>query len=56
LKESQERGENLFYSQFLPVLFFEGFGKPGEHHGDVKRLIGNVKYLNGGLFLKHKLE
>ena len=28
LNESQQRGTDLFYSQFLPALFFEGFGKP----------------------------
>jgi hypothetical protein len=57
LKESQERGQDLFYSEFLPALFFEGFGKPENQRSDAaKRLIGDVKYLNGGLFLKHQIE
>ncbi|AKG21364.1 Eco57I restriction-modification methylase domain-containing protein [Calothrix sp. 336/3] len=57
LKESQQRGENLFYGEFLQVLFFETFAKP-EHDRDesVKPLVGNVKYLNGGLFLRHRIE
>lgn len=57
LKESQERGENLFYRQFLQVLFFETFAKPeNDRDESVKPLVGNVKYLNGGLFLRHRIE
>jgi hypothetical protein len=57
LKESQQRGTNLFYREFLPALFFEGFGQPEYQRPDnTKTLIGDVKYLNGGLFLKHKIE
>lgn len=57
LEESQKGGENLFYQQFLNTLFFEGFAKPENQRPEpVKELIGNVKYLNGGLFLKHKIE
>ncbi len=57
LEDSQKRGENLFYQQFLPSLFFEGFAKPENQRTDpAKALIGNIKYLNGGLFLKHKIE
>ncbi|MBW4619535.1 MAG: putative DNA binding domain-containing protein [Cyanosarcina radialis HA8281-LM2] len=57
LKESQQRGTNLFYSEFLPALFFEGFGKPEYlRSNNTKTLIGDVKYLNGGLFLKHRIE
>lgn len=57
LEDSQKRGDNLFYQQFLPNLFFEGFAKPENQRPDpAKALIGNIKYLNGGLFLKHKIE
>ena len=30
LKDSQRRGENRFYAEFLQALFFEGFAKPPE--------------------------
>ncbi|MEA5460307.1 ATP-binding protein [Arcicella sp. LKC2W] len=46
-----------FYSIFLQKLFFEGFAKPEDQRdAETKRLIGKIKYLNGGLFLKHKIE
>ncbi len=57
LAASKQRGENLFYSEFLKVLFFDTFAKPEiDRDSSVKRLVGNVKYLNGGLFLKHRIE
>jgi len=57
LKESQQRGTDLFYREFLQALFFEGFGKPQDQRSDnTNALIGDVKYLNGGLFLKHQIE
>jgi hypothetical protein len=57
LKESQQRGTDLFYREFLQALFFEGFGKPEDERSDnTNTLIGDVKYLNGGLFLKHQIE
>ena len=57
LKQSQQRGENRFFSEFLQTLFFEGFAKPEAERGDeVEELVGRVKYLNGGLFLKHRIE
>ncbi|MDH6064652.1 Eco57I restriction-modification methylase domain-containing protein [Umezakia ovalisporum] len=57
LQRSQGRGEDLFYQEFLNALFFEGFAKPEEQRSKAAQvLIGNVKYLNGGLFLKHKIE
>ena len=55
--ESKQRGENRFYSEFLKALFFEGFAKPEEKRSDqIKELIGNIRYLNGGLFLPHTIE
>ncbi|MFP4123189.1 MAG: Eco57I restriction-modification methylase domain-containing protein [Coleofasciculus sp.] len=57
LAESKQRGENRFFREFLQALFFEGFAKPEfEREPEVQRLIGRVKYLNGGLFLKHRIE
>ncbi|MGL4375368.1 MAG: Eco57I restriction-modification methylase domain-containing protein, partial [Microcoleaceae cyanobacterium] len=57
LEECNTRGQDLFYSVFLKTLFFEGFAKPREQREpNVLALIGDVKYLNGGLFLKHKIE
>ncbi|WP_414528442.1 Eco57I restriction-modification methylase domain-containing protein [Nodularia chucula] len=57
LTKSKERGKNLFYKEFLNTLFFEGFAKQDNQRPEpTKALIGEVKYLNGGLFLKHKIE
>jgi hypothetical protein len=56
LKQSQQRGEDCFFSEFIQTLFFEGFAKPeAERNPEIQALIGRVKYLNGGLFLKHQL-
>lgn len=57
LVESKARRENRFYSEFLNALFFEGFALPeAKRSPDAAALIGNIKYLNGGLFLKHRIE
>ncbi len=57
LAESQQRGDNRFYSEFLQMLFFEGFAKPADQRSpEAQHLLGNIKYLNGGLFIKHQLE
>lgn len=57
LKDSQRRGENRFYTEFLQALFFEGFAKSAEQRSDdAQRLIGDIPYLNGGLFIPHRLE
>lgn len=58
LKEVQTtHGNDLYYSLFLQKLFFEGFAIPdNERSAETRTLIGQVKYLNGGLFLKHKIE
>lgn len=50
-------GKNKFYSEFLSKLFFEGFAKHEDQRSkETNKLIGKVKYLNGGLFLRHKIE
>ncbi|WYL94461.1 MAG: DNA methyltransferase [Gloeotrichia echinulata IR180] len=57
LAASKQRGKNLFYQEFLQALFFESFAKPEtDRDPSVQGLVGNVKYLNGGLFLKHRIE
>ncbi|MEQ9482591.1 Eco57I restriction-modification methylase domain-containing protein [Coleofasciculus sp. F4-SAH-05] len=57
LAESKQRGENRFFREFLQALFFEGFAKPEfEREPEVQGLIGRVNYLNGGLFLQHRIE
>ncbi|MGD9888447.1 MAG: hypothetical protein AB7S56_04165 [Halothiobacillaceae bacterium] len=46
-----------FYRQFLRRLFHEGLGQAkAERTLDLNRLIGEVPYLNGGLFSLHELE
>ena len=57
LTDSQSRGTNQYYKEFLCPLFFEGFAKPeAERSRDAKRLLGKIPYLNGGIFQKHQLE
>lgn len=57
LTESQHRGPDLYYSEFLHLLFFEGFAKPSNERSAVaQQLLGEVVYLNGGLFLPHPIE
>jgi Putative DNA-binding domain len=57
LAESRKRGRDLYYSEFLTTLFFEGFAKPEEERSAKARtLLGTIKYLNGGLFLEHRIE
>ncbi|MDF5711146.1 MAG: hypothetical protein PUP90_26600 [Nostoc sp. S4] len=57
LEQSKQKGENHFYDEFLKALFFESFAKPEiERDLSVQQLVGKVKYLNGGLFLKHHIE
>lgn len=57
LGESQQRGPNRFFGEFLNALFFEAFAKPEADRGkQAKALTGQIPYLNGGLFLHHKLE
>jgi Putative DNA-binding domain len=57
LAQSRARGRDLYYSDFLRLLFFEGFAKPEDQRSAVARqVLGCIKYLNGGLFLPHKVE
>jgi len=48
-----------FYNYFLLCLFHQGFSRQPEHReldDDLKDLLGDVPYLNGGLFDVHELE
>ncbi len=57
LAQSQQRGADRFYRHFLAKLFFDGFAKPkAQRSAKTNALLGNIRYLNGGLFLLHPLE
>ncbi len=57
LGKSESRGPNRFFGEFLNALFFEAFAKPeGDRSQASRALTGAIPYLNGGLFLHHKLE
>jgi hypothetical protein len=60
LAESQSRkkaASDSFYSGFLQLLFFEGFAKPEEKRSaEARQSLGAIRYLNGGLFLPHRIE
>lgn len=46
-----------FYRYFLLRLFHEGLGQPpAQRKKDLEALLGDVPYLNGGLFDVHELE
>jgi hypothetical protein len=57
LTESRKQRKDKYYRGFLCSLFFDGFAKrPEQRNLETNRLLGNVPYLNGGLFLKHQIE
>ncbi|HSW62118.1 MAG TPA: DNA methyltransferase [Dissulfurispiraceae bacterium] len=57
LGRSKDQGHDLFYKKLLCPLFFEGFAKKETgRSAAVNKLLGDVPYLNGGLFLKHQIE
>ena len=57
LQTSEARGADRFYRDFLKPLFFEGFALEVDLRPMATRqLIGRVPYLNGGLFMPHRLE
>ena len=56
-KESTKKSKNCYYEKFLKILFFQGFAEPPkERSPETNSLLGHIRYLNGGLFLKHSLE
>jgi hypothetical protein len=58
VQERQGKGKFLtFYCYFLLRLFHEGFAQqPAQRAADLEELLGEVPYLNGGLFELHTLE
>lgn len=53
----KQKGKDLYYNQFLCPLFFDGFAKPENQRSQKnQKLLGNVPYLNGGIFQKHQIE
>jgi len=57
LTQAQQQGGNRYYEHFLKPLFFEGFAKPANDRSkEARALLGEIKYLNGGLFLPHRIE
>jgi hypothetical protein len=57
LKNNLEKQSTNYYQEFLCPLFFEGFAKrPAERAPDVSKKLGNVPYLNGGIFNQHQIE
>jgi hypothetical protein len=60
VREMKGKGSfHAFYRYFLLALFHQGFGKPPATRDldpDLKKLLGKVPYLNGGLFDPHQIE
>lgn len=57
LSESRAAEKNRYYRCFLRMLFFEGFAKPADQRSpEARALLGEIKYLDGGLFLTHPIE
>jgi hypothetical protein len=58
IRQSQQNDKfHTFYRYFLLRLFHEGLSqRERERPEELKKLLGNVPYLNGGLFDVHQLE
>ena len=57
LTRSRAQGTDRFYKTFLCPLFFEGFAKPEtERTAQTNQRLGEVPYLNGGIFQRHQIE
>ena len=56
-KYGEDKFHNRFYKCFLRRLFAEGLGAPEPmRDAGLKQLLGQVPYLNGGLFDLHEIE
>lgn len=56
-KDDASKGKNRFFGEFLNALFFEAFAKEETERNPITvQRTGQIPYLNGGLFLHHKLE
>ncbi len=57
LSESRRRGKDIFYNDFLCVLFFDGFAKKErERASAVNQLLGKVPFFSRDLFIHHQSE
>ena len=57
LRETQRNSRDLYYKEILCPLFFEGFAKREDERTDeMKQLLGDIPYLNGGIFQQHQIE
>ncbi len=57
LRQSKQQGKDRYFRDFLALLFFEGFAKPEDKRSpEALARLGKVRYLNGGLFLRHQVE
>jgi hypothetical protein len=57
LAESKDRKRDAYYADFLCPLFFQGFArKKADRSTATNKLLGEIPYLNGGLFQKHQIE
>jgi len=57
LRHKLAESEGRFYANFLCPLFFEGFARtPGERSPQVRALLGDIPFLNGGIFQQHEVE
>lgn len=57
LEQIKQGGEDRFYNEFLCPLFFMGFAVPeNQRPHEIRRLLGRIPYLNGGIFQKHQVE
>lgn len=56
--KSKAKGKDRYFEDFLKPLFFVGFAKSDDDPEKrlLKDVLGDVPFLNGGLFLPHKLE
>jgi hypothetical protein len=53
----KQLGKDYYYRDFLCPLFFEGFAKKKEDRSSkTRKLLGEVPYLNGGIFMPHQIE
>jgi hypothetical protein len=57
LAERRDRKPDSYYRDFLCPLFFQGFArKKTERSAVINKLLGEIPYLNGGLFQPHQIE
>lgn len=54
-KKGKDKFYVSFYKNFLLALFHQGLGSPDQSE-ELKKEIGKIPYLNGGLFDVHELE